>query len=250
MEKNQKRVCGLDLLRGAAILIMVVYHGLYSLVYLFGADLDWFRDPWFNSVGAPLIGGTFTLISGIASRYSRSTLKRGLKIFAWAMVMTLVTAIAVPDLIIQFGILHLMGSCMILLALLRPLLDRLPREIGVALGLTLFAVSFHLPHGYLGFQSLLAVPVKTQNPYLFPFGLLTAGFFSSDYYPLIPWFFLFLVGYYLGSWVKEGKGPQWLYPSRLPWLEFIGRHTLWVYVLHQPILIALFWLFFRLFGLN
>ena len=68
MEKNSSRVYGLDLLRGAAIILMVIYHGLFSLVYLFGVDLAWFRDPIFNNVGAPLIGGTFTLISGISSR--------------------------------------------------------------------------------------------------------------------------------------------------------------------------------------
>lgn len=247
MEKNSSRVYGLDLLRGAAIILMVIYHGLFSLVYLFGVDLAWFRDPIFNNVGAPLIGGTFTLISGISSRYSRSSLKRGLKVLVWGLVMTLVTAIAVPDLIIQFGILHLMGCCMILTALLRPLLDKLPRSVGAGLAALLFALTYNLPNGgWLGIKGLLAVQIQTANPYLFPFGLLAPGFYSSDYYPLIPWFFLFVCGYYLGAWVKEGKAPKWLYPSRLPSLEFVGRHTLWVYVLHQPILVAVFWLIFRL----
>ena len=111
----------------------------------------------------------------------------------------------------------------------------------------LFALTYNLPNGgWLGIKGLLAVQIQTANPYLFPFGLLAPGFYSSDYYPLIPWFFLFVCGYYLGAWVKEGKAPKWLYPSRLPCLEFVGRHTLWVYVLHQPILVAVFWLIFRL----
>ncbi len=246
MEKQSSRVYGLDLLRGAAILLMVIYHGLFSLVYIFGVDLAWFRDPIFNNVGAPLIGGTFTIISGISSRYSRSSIKRGLKVLAWGLVMTLATAIAVPDLIIQFGILHLMGCCMIFCALLRPLLDKLPRTVGAVLGAVLFALTCNLPNGgWLGIKGILAVQIHTTNPYLFPLGLLAPGFYSSDYYPIIPWFFLFICGYYLGSWVKEGKAPQWLYPSRLPWLEFVGRHTLWVYVLHQPILIGIFWLILR-----
>ena len=247
MEKKTGRVHGLDLLRGAAILVMVVYHGLFSLVYIFGADLDWFRDPIFNNLGAPLIGGTFTLISGISSRFSRSSVKRGLKVLAWGLVMTAVTAIAVPDLIIQFGILHLMGCCMILIALLKPLLDKIPRGIGAAVFALLYALTYNLPHVYLGWKHLWMFPVQTENPFLFPLGMITGGFYSSDYYPIIPWFFLFVVGYYLGSWVKEGRAPAWLYPSRLPWLEFVGRHTLWVYVLHQPLLVAIFWLFFRLF---
>lgn len=248
MEKQAKRVYGLDLLRGVAILIMVVYHGLFSLVYIFGVDLVWFRDPIFNNLGTPLIGGTFTLISGISSRFSRSSLKRGLKVLAWGMVMTVATALVVPDLIIQFGVLHLMGSCMILIALLKPLLEKIPRKLGAALGTVLFVLTYNLPNGgWLGIKGLLALQITTENPYLFPFGLLAPDFYSSDYYPIIPWFFLFVTGWYLGSWIREGKGPKWLFTSHAGWLEFVGRHTLWVYVLHQPLLIALLWLILQLF---
>ena len=245
-----QRVHGIDLLRGAAILLMALYHGLFSLVYIYGVDWNWFKSPWFNNVGAPILGGIFVLISGISTRFSRSAIKRGLQIFFWAMVMTIVTGLVMPDLIIKFGILHLMGCCMILTGLLAPWLDKIPRKAGLILFAALFAVTYHLPDGYIGFKSLLAIPVSVSNPYLFPFGLLAPGFFSSDYYPLIPWFFLFLCGRCLGGWVKEGKAPVWLYPSRVPWLEAVGRHTLWIYVLHQPVLIGLFWLWFQLFPLK
>lgn len=245
---KSSRVGGMDLLRGTAILLMVIYHGIFSLVYIFGVGWDWFRDPIFNHVGAPLLGGTFVLLSGMSTRFSRSPVKRGLQVFCWGLVMTAATAIAMPDLIILFGILHLMGLCMIFSGLLRPLLDKIPRKWGVVLFALLYILTIDLPNGgWLGLKGLFAVQITTTNPYLFPFGLLVPGFYSSDYYPLIPWFFLFLVGSYLGTWVKEGKAPQWLYPSRLPWLEWVGRHTLWIYVLHQPILIGLFWLFFQLF---
>ena len=247
---KSSRVNGIDLLRGAAILLMVIYHGLFSLVYIFGVELDWFHSPLFNDLGAPLLGGTFVLISGISSRFSRSSLKRGVQVFFWALVMTAATALVVPDLTIRFGILHLLGCCMILGALLRPWLDKIPRRVGLGISLALFALTYNVPRGYLGFRSLAYLPLRTENPYLFPFGLITAGFSSSDFYPLMPWFFLFLAGIYLGSWIQEGKGPEWLYPSHLPWLEAVGRHTLWIYVLHQPVMIALFWLWFQLFPLK
>ncbi len=242
------RVGGMDLLRGIAILLMVIYHAVFSLVYIFGVDWNWFHHPIFNNVGAPLLGGTFVLLSGMSTRFSRSPVRRGLQVFFWALVMTVVTAVAVPDLIIKFGILHLMGLCMIFSGLLRPLLDKIPRKMGAVLFVLLFILTMDLPNGgWLGIKGLAAVQIKTTNPWLFPIGLLAPGFYSSDYYPLIPWFFLFIAGTYLGTWVKEGKAPAWIYPSRAPWLEWIGRHTLWIYVLHQPVLVGLFWILFQLF---
>ena len=235
------RVCGIDLLRGFAIIVMAAYHGLFSLVNIFGMECSWFYSYWLQSVAVPLIGGTFIFISGLSTGFSRSVWKRGLQIFAWAMVMTFVTATFVPSLIIRFGVLHLIGCCMLLFALLRPVLNKLPKKALFAGALLLFALTYHLPHGYLGWKSLIALPLRTTNPYLFPFGMMAPGFYSSDYYPLIPWFFLFLAGSCLGPYIKSGKAAKWLYPSRLPWLETIGRHTLWIYVLHQPVLIALFY---------
>ena len=86
--------------------------------------------------------------------------------------------------------------------------------------------------------------------YLFPLGLLADGFSSSDYYPLMPWFFLFCAGSFLGRWIKEGRAFHWVYTARMPFLEKLGRHTLLIYILHQPVLIALFWVAFRVFPLE
>ena len=247
MEKTTSRVHGLDLLRGAAILLMVIYHGLFSLVYIFGADLDWFRDPIFNNLGAPLIGGTFTLISGISSRYSRASWKRGLKVLGWGLVMTAATAIAVPELIIQFGILHLMGSCMILIALLKPLLDKVPRSIGVVLSTLLFALTYNLPHGgWLGIKGLFSLKITTTNPYLFPFGLLTPSFYSSDYFSLMPWLFLFWCGFYAyGIWGQKVLAVKW---QGIFVLNIIGRYALVIYVLHQPVVYGLMALAGKIIG--
>ncbi len=242
-----KRVGGLDLLRGGAIILMVIYHALFSLVYLFGVDLSWFSSPFLSNICVPIVGGTFVLISGISTRFSRSLLKRGAEVFFWGMVMTVVTTVALPDLSIKFGILHLMGLSMILTHLLRPFYDKLPRWAGIGLFAALFIVTYNLPNGgWLGIKGLAAVQLRSTNPYLFPFGLLAPGFSSSDYYPLIPWFFLFSVGSILGTWVKSGQAPRWFYPSHFRPLEWIGRHSLWIYILHQPLIVAVFWLIFQL----
>lgn len=244
------RVGSMDLMRGFAILCMAVYHGLFSLVYLFGVPLPWFSSPLLSDIAVPLMGGSFVLLAGMSSRFSRKPLKRGLQTLGCGLLMTAVTALATPDLIIRFGVLHLLGSCMILGYLLRPALDRLPTGAGIATFLALFSVTYHLPDGYLGCRGLFAVGIRTELSWLYPLGMPGPAFYSSDYYPLIPWFFLFAAGMYLGRWVKAGKAPKWVYPSRIPWLEAVGRHTLWIYLLHQPVMIALFWLWFQMFPLK
>ncbi len=69
-----------------------------------------------------------------------------------------------------------------------------------------------------------------------PLGFYKEGFFSADYFPLLPWAFMFLFGAFLGGYAKAGAFPQTLYKSRSKLLQKIGKNSLWVYLLHQPIL--------------
>ena len=81
--------------------------------------------------------------------------------------------------------------------------------------------------------------VTTQTPQLWLFGFTTPDFASADYFPLLPWFFVFLLGTWAGRYVKAGRLPQWFYTARAPRLALVGRHALLLYVLHQPLLYAL-----------
>lgn len=71
------------------------------------------------------------------------------------------------------------------------------------------------------------------------FGFTTPDFASADYFPLLPWFFVFLLGTWAGRYVKAGRLPQWFYTAKAPRLALVGRHALVLYVLHQPLLYAL-----------
>lgn len=245
---QKPRIWGLDRLRGVSVLAMVAYHGLFSLVYLFGVELSWFHSFWLSEVAVPLIGGSFVCLCGISTNLSRSPLRHGGEILFWALVLTGVTGLLLPELIIRFGVLHLLGCCLLLAGLGRPLWERIPRGLGLGVSLALFALSYNLPRGYLGWRGLWSLPIGVGSPYLFPLGLPDLDFSSSDYYPLIPWFFLFMAGLFLGRWLKEGKGPRSLYEPRLPLLQWIGSHSLPVYLLHQPLLVGLFGLYFLLRG--
>ena len=70
-------------------------------------------------------------------------------------------------------------------------------------------------------------------------GFRNASFFSSDYFPIIPWIFVYFAGNIVGLWVTEKKLPPKFYSMRVPFLADVGRNTLIIYLLHQPVLYGL-----------
>ena len=112
------RVLLFDELRGLSILLVVIYHGAFDLIAVYGVRIPIFDAPLLQKFLQPLFAGLFVFISGAVSRYSRSNLRRGLACFACGLLITLVTGLLpmVPD---RFGILHLLGASMVLFALLR-----------------------------------------------------------------------------------------------------------------------------------
>lgn len=237
------RIWLLDELRGFAILCMVLYHGVYSAWLLFGIDFPLF------SLGPvrflqQLFAGGFILISGMACRLSRSNLRRGLFCLACAGLVSAATLLFFPSQPIYFGILHLLGCGMLLFALLRPALDRCAPLPLVVLLVFFFALAYSLPDGWIGLPGLSreALPALPGGWWRFPLGLGPSGIFSADYFPLLPWLFLFLAGSVLGVPLREGRFPGIFYRQHSRFLSWAGRRTLWIYLLHQPVLIALLWL--------
>ena len=110
-----------------------------------------------------------------------------------------------PEEVIWFGVLHLLGCAALLTCLLHPALEKLPPLAGVTGSAVLFALLNQLPQGWLGFEGthLAALPAAWYKPNLFWLGLpdLTV-FSSSDYFPLLPWVFLYWVGYFFARWFR------------------------------------------------
>ena len=221
-----RRVILADEWRGLVLLLMVFYHGCYDLVALFGVPLSWFYTGLGHTF-QQFICISFILISGLCCRFSRSNLKRGAVAFGLAMALTLGTLIATPQVAIWFGVLHLLGVSMMLYPLLRPALDRLPRDVG------------------LGPWRAALPAALYQIPWLAWLGFPGPGFSSGDYFPLIPWLLLFLAGSFLGRRAQAGDLPNFCYRSHLPWLAAVGRASIWIYMLHQPVLYGALWLYFR-----
>lgn len=223
-----KRIWELDALRGLALLGMMGIHFVYDLVDLFGV-WNWQQPAWYlffkNNYGA-----VFFLISGISVTLGSHPVKRGAQVFLCGFLCTGVTlgmyllGFAGKGIIIYMGVLQCLGLCM----MLWPLLRRCPDWTLTALGLAMTIAGWYL---------------RTQA---FPFWLLTPlgfapyGFTSSDYFPLLPNFGYFLLGAVVGKRAYAGR--QSLFPREPPPLglfRWLGRHSLMIYLLHQPVLAAI-----------
>lgn len=244
-ESRPARAFELDALRGLALFMMLLHHLVFDLRYMMGLDVFAFQETWwFENLLRPLFLNVFLIVSGICCSFSRSNTKRGLRLLAVAIGFTIVSSLASvwlqTDLYILFNVLHLLAVGTLLYAFLsRPERRRGQRLAGVDVALLL------LMGVTLWLSSLLPHWQPTGNYWLLPFGLYpTDRIGMADYLPLIPWLGFFLMGALIGR-VAYSKGrsafpnaPGWLVASTQPF-GFIGRHSLLIYALHQPIYLAI-----------
>ncbi len=243
---KRERFYFLDALRGVTLLSMILYHAAYDLVELYGVNISWYWDTpgylWQQS-----ICWTFILLSGFCWRLGSNQVKRGGLIFLCGLIVTAVTVVFLPSNRILFGILSFTGTAMLAVALLEPLLKKVPQRLGFSLCAMVFFLIRNINLGMWGFESLAFGKV----PELFYHGMIMAGlgfpyqgFFSGDYFSFLPWFFLYLCGYFLHGILMEREAVRCFLKRRLPGLEWIGRHTLPIYMIHQPAILAVLELIF------
>ncbi|MBR5559615.1 MAG: DUF1624 domain-containing protein [Oscillospiraceae bacterium] len=236
----------LDEVRGLSILLVVLHHTAWDLHHLFGVRLALVEHPIMDFL-QPAFAGVFVFVSGMVCNTSRSNLRRGWITLACGLAISAATKIALPAQTVRFGILHLLGACMLLYGWGSHWIRKLPAEVGFVLTAFLFAITRNVPDGSIGVAGWSAALPKGwyQLDLGFIVGLPDAGFRSADYFPLIPWVFLFFAGSFLGRPVFAQRSPAWLFDLHLPPLAWLGRHTLWVYLLHQPLLFGLMNLIFQ-----
>ncbi len=246
MENGRRRIILLDEVRGLCVALMVFYHLFYVLGDAFELGFMHTSQKFFEPL-QPFFASVFIFISGISSRLSRSNLKRGAKLMCVALGFTAVTVLVLPLLgfsgnEIFFGILHLLASCMLIFALIKPLTDKIPPAVGFAVCTVLFFVTFAVPSGFLGLSKSLGVALPDSLYTFMPAAVLgfpPDSFHSADYFPLIPNLFVFLAGTFFGVYAARGQLPESFYKGRVPFLSWTGRHALIIYVLHWPIIFVL-----------
>ena len=218
----EKRIQLIDALRGIDVVLMVIHHFFYDLVVFLGAPAWLFSNPVFDFLHY-VFAGLFIVLSGVSSRFSRSNVKRGIKVLSAALAITLVTYFM--EMPIRFGVLHLLGFCMVFYGVTHKLWDGAPRVFALGVTAAMTAAT-----------ALLTYFVPLDTKYLWMFGWTYPGFYSADYFPIFPWLFVFLFGTVLGAYIKEGRFPKRFYEVSPPFFPAVGRHALIIYLLHQPVL--------------
>ena len=221
----------LDAFRGVAIVAMIVYHFCFDLALNgwltadFGEDWRWiaFRVP---ILGSFLFAAGVSL--GLAGRDGfdeRRYWRRVGIVAAAAALVTAGSALLFPDSYIYFGVLHAIAVMSVLGRGLLPLGKWL-----VLLGIGIIAAGVTLK--YPAFDA----------PALHWIGMMTFKPRTEDYVPLFPWFGVFLVGAAIGGWRHRDHRPPmipaWTPARALRWLPWLGRHSLAIYLVHQPLLLG------------
>lgn len=203
----------LDELRGLDLVSMMLYHACWDMMFLFGIWMDWYIG-WPGRLWQQSICWVFILLSGFC-----------------------VPLVFMPEDRVVFGVLTFLGSAMLLTGVLEPLLKKIPPAAGLAVSAVLFALTYHLDERWLGFGGLrLALPDAWYANYFTAFfGFLPFDFYSTDYFALLPWLFLFWAGYFLHGVVGRARMEP-LRRSVCPALGWMGRHSLLLYLLHQPVI--------------
>lgn len=238
MSDSKKRYYLIDGIRGITVISMVVFHFMYDYCIAFGKNPGWLAKPetflWQQS-----ICWSFILISGFVWPWGRkSNVKRGLVLNALGFGITLVTCLFMPSEAVWFGVLNFLGCAVLLMFVFEKPARKMHPLLGLVLSFALFLFCRNINSGYLGFGTWLRIdlPLGIYKAKIFtPLGFPFPEFVSSDYFPILPWMFLYLSGYFCGR-IFERHG-EWHDAAgiKIPVLSYIGSKTLWIYILHQPL---------------
>ena len=235
---NYQRFWQIDLARGIAVILMVIFNWSVALDYfkVFSMGSGWLYWWLFPR----LIAGSFILLAGISffimsekiknhEELKKKSFARGLKIFSLGILATAATFFLTPVQTIWFGILHFFGISFLLAPFFRNF-----GKANLLLGLLIALLGFYMN------------TLPQQNSSLSWLGLPPENFQTFDYFPLLPWFGVFLIGIFTGEKIYRKFSDSKTYSSNP--LCFLGRNSLAIYVAHQPFLIAVLYILgFKIF---
>lgn len=236
-EKKDDRLWEIDFIRGVAIIMMITFHAGFNLYYFGEYGINIHRTGW-RILGRStavlfitLVGVSLTLSYSKAKKEkSRKELHlkyilRGAKIFSWGILISVVTYVFVGEKFIIFGILHFIGTAIIIAYLLVRY-----RYLPLILGIISIIIGLYISEIYVTFEWLLWI------------GLRSRSFITVDYFPIFPWIGVLLLGIFLGNSLYPDRERKFKIPDLSNSLVvrkfcFLGRNSLKIYLLHQPILI-------------
>ena len=256
------RLNRVDEIRGITLISMILYHFMWDLVYLAGFNFSWYTSLvghiWQKSICI-----SFIIISGFCFSMGKNRIKRGFIVFLSGALVSMVTLLVMPENRVVFGVLTFLGTASFIMIpvdkahrKLEERLDKITLNLTMIIGsLLLFIAFFNVNAGYIFF------PLKTELPrYLYKgyaatfMGFPDNTFFSTDYFAIIPWIFIYMFGYYVYRLYISGQAEntekkqetnrfisvrEYLMKDRFKYMSLIGKYSLIIYLLHQPLLYLL-----------
>lgn len=244
-----------DALRGFSVISMVLFHLCYDLQLSSNVDMSFFTEP-FISIWRNSISWAFVFIAGAMFNHSHNNFKRASKYLVVALLIFIVTSVARFDTPINFGIIFCMGSSTLSYACLYQLyrftfgkklhVTRSPHFnffLSACLFI-LFLMCLPLAQGYIAVvgHKVFLPAFLYQSPALSWLGFPGPHFSSGDYYPLLPYLLLYGSGLHFDAGLRQRSYPACFTQSISNPLETVGRHALGMYLLHQPVIIALLYI--------
>lgn len=231
-----QRLWEVDALRGVTVVAMIFFHLMWDLSFYQLTDTAIYSLPW--QIFARGIGSTFTFLLGLSlvltaarlpgAAFVRWVLKRGAVLLGLGMIVTVATFVMFPDSYVRFGILHLLGSALWIAAAF----VYAPVWLSLVGGLAMLAGGFYLNAQIVEFAWLVWL------------GLAPVGLAMVDYYPILPWAGMALLGVAAGRVLypagrRQYRLPDLSTPALIRGLRWLGRNSLLIYLLHQPLLIGI-----------
>ncbi len=235
---TRKRVQIIDLIKGVDVILMVLFN--YSVTLRYFGLINLKPNFLYWSVFPMFIGLIFIFLSGITAytsfenrreNFSKRYFMRGVKLLILAAFVTLFTHLFVPEGTVYFGILHFFA-------------------------VSSFIIPFFIKYDKLNVVAALLIIIsgiylqirEFSFPFLLWLGLMPANFTTFDYFPLMPWLGVLLLGVFFGKSIVERTCHIKFKNKLAGTFSFLGEKSLTIYLIHQPFLIFfLVLLGFRLF---
>jgi uncharacterized membrane protein len=225
------RITAIDALRGGALCLMFVYHFSFDLRYYRVIASDFEHDPFWLGFRAVIVASFMALVGislVLADRAGATTAhfwKRIGIIAACAVAASVGSYLVFPRTFIHFGILHCIAVASILAwpTVRRPIL-------ALVIGVALIVAGLVYSDPLFDARALSWLGFTTHKPA------------TEDYVPLAPWAGVVFLGVAAGHALARAHFRPLKGLANAPrWLRFLGRHSLVVYMVHQPVLLGVLW---------
>jgi len=232
MQSHSQRLIELDLLRGLAIIGMIIFHVFFILDFLEISNHQMNEGTWHLLARTTQI--LFLTLVGISLTLSKRDtihqIKRGAKVLSYGILISIITFFTTPSFYVKFGILHLIGISIILISPLRK-----KKLSPLILGALILALT------------PLITEIKTSFSPAYILGLtINNSQAALDYFPIFPWISFPLIGITIGNILYKSKKKHSLIPriknkllkKLITPITLAGKHSLIIYLIHIPIIIA------------